>query len=176
MIIFLRALIALMYASMLFTAIIALDFFSLPIGHILISIFSMILVIFTQAFVIFYFIGAARLAKNVFLALNSDKHLNGLFENLPHDIGPYIKESKRLAAEADRFKRQTVPWGILILLLGMLAFLLGAATDTRMVDKTIHTGVVLGFFVAMAIGVFKQWHYLKKSKQTIVQIRALFDT
>ena len=56
----------------------------------------------------------------------------------------------------------------------MIAFLLGGAHDTGLVQKTTHSGVVLGFFIAMTIGFFRQWYYLGKSHLLLRKLKSLY--
>jgi hypothetical protein len=63
---------------------------------------------------------------------------------------------------------------MLMLILGTLAFLLGGAHDTGVVQKTVHSGVAYGFIVAMIIGFGRQWHYLKKSHLLLRELKTLF--
>lgn len=170
----LRTLIVLMIVSILLTAMLALKLITLPFGHIQVAIPAFIYTIFTQAFVMFYFIGVARLTNNVYSIVRSGTNLNELFENPPEDLSPYIEKTKKFVEEADRCKRQTIPWTILMLILGMIAFLLGGAHDTGLVQKTTHSGVVLGFFVAMTIGFFRQWYYLGKSHKLLRKLKTLY--
>lgn len=170
----LRTLIVIMFVSILLTALLALKIISLPIGHIHLSIPTFIYTIFAQAFVMFYFIGVARLTNNVYSIISSGTNLNELFETPPEDLRPYLEKTKKFVEDADRCKRQTIPWTILMLILGMIAFLLGGAHDTGLVQKTTHSGVVLGFFVAMTIGFFRQWYYLGKSHQLLRKLKTLY--
>ena len=64
---------------------------------------------------------------------------------------------------------------MLILLLGTLAFLLGGACDTGLVERSTHLGVVYGFMAAMAIGFFRQWHYLKVGHRLLRKVKALYQ-
>ncbi len=171
----LRFLIILMVLGILLTALSALKFVILPYGHIQLAIPAFLYTIFIQAFVMFYFIGVARLANNVFTVITSETNLHELFENVPSDLGPYIKDTKKFFQDAERCKRQTIPWTILMLVLGMIAFLLGGAHDTGLVSKTVHSGVVLGFIVAMIIGFFRQWYYLGKSHILLRKLKALYQ-
>ena len=170
----LRTLIVLMVASITLTALLALNLVHLPYSHIQLSIPAFIYTIFAQAFVMFYFIGVSRLTNNVYSIVASGSHLHELFENPPSDLTPYIEKTKKFVEEADRSKRQTIPWTILMLVLGMIAFLLGGAHDTGMVQKTTHSGVVLGFFAAMMIGFFRQWYYLGKSHLLLRKLKGLY--
>lgn len=170
----LRTLIVLMFASILLTALLALKMVNLPYGHIQVSIPTFIFTIFAQAFVMFYFIGVSRLANNVYSIVTSRTNLNELFDNPPEDLSPYVEKTKKFVEDADRCKRQTIPWTILMLILGMIAFLLGGAHDTGLVQKTTHSGVVLGFFIAMSIGFFRQWYYLGKSHQLLRKLKSLY--
>jgi hypothetical protein len=163
-----------MFASIILTALLALKIIHLPLGHIQVAIPSFIYTIFTQAFVMFYFIGVARLTNNVYSIVTSGTNLNELFDEAPTDLSPYIEKTKKFVEEADRCKRQTVPWTVLMLILGMIAFLLGGAHDTGLVQKTTHSGVVLGFMIAMTIGFFRQWYYLGKSHVLLRKLKKLY--
>jgi uncharacterized membrane-anchored protein len=72
-------------------------------------------------------------------------------------------------------KRKTIPWTMMMLTLGMLAFLLGGAHDTGLVEKIIHSGVVYGFLAAMLIGFYKQWNYLGKNHLLLRNLKSLFS-
>lgn len=170
----LRTLIVLMIGGILLTAMLALKLITLPFGHIQVAIPAFIYTIFAQAFVMFYFIGVARLTNNVYSIVSSGTNLKELFEVPPEDLAPYIEKTKKFVEEADRCKRQTIPWTILMLILGMIAFLLGGAHDTGVVQKTTHSGVVLGFFIAMTIGFFRQWYYLGKSHVLLRKLKTLY--
>jgi ABC-type multidrug transport system fused ATPase/permease subunit len=170
----LRSLIVIMILSVLLTALLALKIIHLRFGHIQVAIPTFIYTIFAQAFVMFYFIGVARLANNVYSIITSGTNLNELFDTPPEDLSPYVEKTKKFVEEADRCKRQTIPWTILMLILGMIAFLLGGAHDTGLVQKTTHSGVVLGFFIAMMIGFFRQWYYLGKSHSLLRKLKTLY--
>jgi hypothetical protein len=170
----LRTLIVLMILALFLTALLALKIVHLPFGHIQTAIPTFIYTIFAQAFVMFYFIGVSRLTNNVYSIVNSGTNLSELFETPPSDLSPYIKETKKLVEDSDRCKRQTIPWTILMLILGMIAFLLGGAHDTGLVEKTTHSGVVLGFIIAATIGFFRQWYYLGKSHQLLRKLKKLY--
>lgn len=170
----LRTLIVLMVASITLTALLALNLVQLKFSHIQLSIPAFIYTIFAQAFVMFYFIGVSRLTNNVYSIVATGTNLKELFDNPPEDLTPYIEKTKKFVEEADRSKRQTIPWTILMLILGMIAFLLGGAHDTGLVQKTTHSGVVLGFFAAMMIGFFRQWYYLGKSHLLLRKLKGLY--
>lgn len=172
----LRGLILLMVLGMVLTIATALGLVELSLGHIQISIPAFIYTIFAQAFVMFYFIGVARLVANVYGILQSGGgNLKELFDNPPENLEPYITRVGRFHYEAQLGKRQTVPWSILMLVLGMFAFLLGGAHDTGLVSKNVHAGVVYGFTVAMLIGFVRQWFYLKKAHILLRKIKTLFE-
>jgi hypothetical protein len=171
----LRGLILLMVIGISLTALRALGWVELPFSHIKTSIPAFLYTIFAQAFVMFYFIGVSKLIDNIHLILNSEKNLSELFDNPPEDLKPYMEKVVRFVQEANRCKRQTIPWTMLMLILGMLAFLLGGAHDTNMVDKTTHSGVVYGFIVAMLIGFFRQWFYLGRSHKLLRKVKTLFE-
>jgi len=171
----LRSLIVLMVVGMAFTTLSAHHVVVLELGHIQLAIPAYLYTLFTQAFVMFYFIGVARLTNNVQTILQSGTQLKELFEDPPQDLTPYLKQVKRMTYEADTCKRQTVPWSILMIVLGMLGFLLGGAHDTSLVSKSVHSGVVYGFLVAMTIGFFRQWYYLGKSHKLLRKLKTLFE-
>lgn len=171
----LRTLIVIMISSILLTALLALKLISLPLSHIQIAIPAFIYTIFAQAFVMFYFIGVARLTNNVYTIVSTRTNLNELFDNPPEDLTPYLEKTKKFVEEADRSKRQTTPWTIIMLILGMIAFLLGGAHDTGLVQKTTHSGLVLGFFVAMTIGFVRQWYYLGKAHILLRKLKGLYE-
>ena len=123
----------------------------------------------------FYFIGVSRLTENVYRCLHENQQLDELFESPPLDIAPYKKKVYQFVLDSKRFKRQTIPWTMLMLVLGSIAFLLGGAHHTGMVDKTIHAGVVYGFLAAMLIGFFRQWHYLGKGHLLLRKLKGLFQ-
>lgn len=170
----LRTLIVLMFLSIILTALVALKIVHLSFSHIQIAIPAFIYTIFAQAFVMFYFIGVSRLTNNVYSIVSSGTNLNELFETPPENLTPYIEKTKKFVEDADRCKRQTIPWTILMLILGMIAFLLGGAHDTGLVQKTTHSGVVLGFIIAMTIGFFRQWYYLGKSHVLLRKLKTLY--
>lgn len=171
----LRSLILLMLLAVLLTTALALHWVTLSLSHIQVAIPTFIYTIFAQAFVMFYFIGVSRLVNNINLILHSEKNLTELFEKPPEDLTPYLEKAKRFVHEADLAKRQTIPWTMLMLILGMIAFLLGGAHDTGMVQKTTHSGVVFGFLVSMLIGFFRQWWFLGKTHLLLRRVKTLFD-
>jgi hypothetical protein len=156
------------------TASVALGWLDIGYGHIQLAIPTFMFVIFIQAFVMFYFIGVSRLVENVWNALNSEANLSELFDNPPSDLEPYKKKVSRYVHESQLSKRQTIPWTMLMLVLGTIAFLLGGAHDTGLVRKVVHSGVAYGFFAAMIIGFVRQWHYLGKSHVLLGEMKALF--
>lgn len=170
----LRFLLIIMVGGIALTSGVALNWFSLNYSHIHLAIPTFMFTIFIQAFVMFYFIGVSRLVENVWNALNSEGHIGELFDQTPADLEPYKKKVARYVHESTLSKRQTIPWTILMLVLGTLAFLLGGAHDTGLVSKVIHSGVAYGFIAAMLIGFFRQWYYLKKSHVLLGEIKALF--
>ena len=170
----LRTLIVLMILSICLTSLLALKIIHLPFNHIQIAIPAFLYTIFAQAFVMFYFIGVSRLTNNVYSIVNSGTNLLELFDEPPKDLNPYIEKTKKFVEDSDRCKRQTIPWTILMLILGMIAFLLGGAHDTGLVQKTTHSGVVLGFMIAMTIGFFRQWYYLGKSHLLLRKLKTLY--
>jgi len=170
----LRFLLVLMVVAVLTTISVALGWLNINFGHIQLAIPTFLYVIFIQAFVMFYFIGVARLVENVWSALNSTENLSELFEEVPEDLEPYKKKVARYVHESQLSKRQTIPWTMLMLVLGTIAFLLGGAHDTGMVEKIVHSGVAYGFMAALLIGFVRQWFYLGKSHQLLGEMKALF--
>ena len=170
----LRFLLVVMIGGIALTVSVALGWVTLSMGHIHLAIPTFMYVVFIQAFVMFYFIGVNRLVENVWNALNSEGNLNELFEVPPADLEPYKKKVARYVHEAQLSKRQTIPWTILMLILGTIAFLLGGAHDTGMVRKVVHSGVAYGFLAAMMIGFVRQWYYLGKSHILLGEMKGLF--
>jgi ABC-type multidrug transport system fused ATPase/permease subunit len=170
----LRFLIIVMVGGIALTAGVALGWIPMSYGHIRLAIPAFMFTIFIQAFVMFYFIGVSRLVENVWNALNSPGNINELFDNPPEDLEPYKKKVARFVHESTLSKRQTIPWTILMLVLGTIAFLLGGAHDTGMVTKVVHSGVAYGFFAAMMIGFVRQWYYLGKSHILLGDLKSLF--
>ncbi len=170
----LRGLLLLMVAGIVLTTALALQWLTLPQSHIQTAIPSFIFLIFIQAFVMFYFIGVARLVENVWNVLHSENSLHELFDTPPADLEPYKKRVARFVHESSLSKRQTIPWTMMMLVLGSIGFLLGGAHDTGMVVKTVHSGVIYGFIVAMGIGFFRQWIYLGKSHILLRELKGLF--
>ena len=171
----LRSLLLLMFIGISLTVALAFGWVELEFSHIQIAIPSFLFTIFAQAFVMFYFIGISRLTRNVQEILNSNINLNELFDDPPKDLKPYTKSVNKFVQDAKIAKRQTIPWTMMMLILGMIAFFLGAAFDTGLVPKHYHSGVVYGFLVAMLIGFFRQWHYLGKGHILLRKLKALFQ-
>lgn len=170
----LRFLLVIMVLGIALTASVALGWINIDFGHIQLAIPTFMYVIFIQAFVMFYFIGVARLVENVWNALNSEANLSELFDEPPQDLEPYKKKVARYVHESQLCKRQTIPWTMLMLILGTIAFLLGGAHDTGLVRKVVHSGVAYGFLTAMLIGFVRQWIYLGKSHKLLGEMKALF--
>lgn len=171
----LRGLILLMVLGISLTVALAHGWMTLSMSHIHVAIPAFIYTIFAQAFVMFYFIGVARLVKNVHLIIHTEQNLTELFDDAPSDLAPYKKKVDQWHRDAERSKRQTVPWTMLMLILGMIAFLLGGAHDTNLVEKTIHSGVAYGFIAAMLIGFVRQWYYLGKAHVLLRRLKAQFE-
>lgn len=170
----LRFLLIIMVLGILLTACVALGWININFGHIQLAIPAFMYVIFIQAFVMFYFIGVSRLVENVWNALNSEANLSELFDEAPADLEPYKKKVARYVHESQLSKRQTIPWTMLMLVLGTIAFLLGGAHDTGLVTKVVHSGCAYGFIAAMFIGFFRQWYYLGKSHILLREMKGLF--
>jgi len=171
----LRTLIILMVLLIGATSMTALGWLSFSFSHIKLAIAAFLFTIFAQAFVMFYFIGVSRLVSNIYQILTSGANLEELFEDPPKDLDPYVKKTKQFLHETTVGKRQTVPWTMLMLVLGMFAFLLGGAYDTGMVSKPIHSGLAYGFIAAMLIGSVRQWYYLGKAHKTLRKLKSLFS-
>jgi hypothetical protein len=171
----LRTLNILMLIGVVITVLAALGKVDFTLNHIQLAIPVFIYTIFAQAFIMFYFIGVSRLVTNVYNILDSSTNLKELFDNPPEDLEPYKKKVYKFVHDSTTCKRQTIPWTMLMLILGMIAFLLGGAHDTGMVAKTTHSGVVYGFSGALLIGFYKQWIYLGKSHVLLRKIKALFS-
>ncbi len=171
----LRTLNIIMLIGILITILSAFDKIDFTLNHIQLAIPVFIYTIFAQAFIMFYFIGVSRLVNNVYFILATNQNLSELFENPPEDIEPYKKKVQKFVQDANTCKRQTIPWTMLMLILGMIGFLLGGAHDTGLVQKTTHTGVVYGFLMASLIGFTRQWVYLGKSHVLLRKVKGLFE-
>jgi hypothetical protein len=164
-----------MVAGICLTTSVALGWVDVGYAHIHLAIITFLYTIFAQAFVMFYFIGVSRLMTNVYNVVSSEKNLGELFDNPPEDLEPYRKKTIKFVQDSDRCKRQTIPWTMLMLILGSIAFLLGGAHDTNLVSKVVHSGVVYGFMSAMFIGFFRQWYYLKISHTSLRKVKSLYE-
>lgn len=122
----------------------------------------------------FYFIGVARLAGNVHATLVGGQNLEKLFDQVPKDLGPYMKKVDQFVYDSTLGKRKTIPWTMLMLLLGSLGFLMGGAYDTGLVSRVTHVGIIYGFIASMLLGFIKQWTYLGRNHRLLRQLKALF--
>jgi succinate dehydrogenase/fumarate reductase cytochrome b subunit len=135
--------------------------------------------IFILAFVMFYFMGVRQLVLNVMQGLqNSNRdQLTEYFsrkEDIPQDLTPYLSKLNRFYYVVNQAKRKSIPWCILILILGILSFLLGAAHHTNVVDKSVHVGVVFGPIVASTLGCIWMVKYLGDAHRTLKSMKELF--
>jgi len=172
----LRSLILIMLISIFIVVFSALNWINIEkFNHIALAIPSFVFLIFAQAFVMFYFIGVHRLTENVYRILHSKNNLEELFDSPPKDLSPYVEKVNKFLHQTGLSKRQTIPWTMLMLILGSLGFLLGGAHHTGLVQKIIHSGVIYGFLVAMSIGFVRQWYYLGKSHKLLRELKTLFQ-
>lgn len=171
----LRTLILIMISSVFLTIMTALGWIDISFTHIQLAIPTFIFLIFAQAFVMFYFIGVSRLSEKVQEVLMTEGNLGELFDEAPTDLEPYKKKVKKYVYQTSLSKRQTIPWTMLMLILGTIGFLLGGAHDTGLVRKIVHSGVVYGFLAATIIGFVRQWYYLGKSHKLLREMKALFS-
>ena len=161
-----------------FWYIVAVAYGKMPseFGHIALSIPFVMFLIFSQAFIMFYFIGVHRLVENVLNVLHSKQQLESLFDPpFPQDLTPYLKDVNRLHYQTNLCKRQTIPWTGLILVLGIIAFLFGGAFHTGAVSRMVHLGLLLGFAIAFSLGFFKQWMYLGRANKYLRELKTLFN-
>lgn len=157
------------------TVLAAFNVVEVSYHHATLGIITILFLIFAQAFVMFYFIGVAKLVDNVADCLNSKSNLQELFESeVPQNLEPYQIKVNRFIYQSHLAKRQTIPWSGLTLVLGIIGFLLGGAHDTGSVTKTVHSGVVYGFIGAMLIGFFKQWKYLGNNHKLLRELKTVF--
>ncbi len=143
-------------------------------NHISLAIPYFIFTIFIQAFIMFYFIGVNRFTRNIYEIISSGKRLDELFEEIPRNYKDYEKKVSKFYFDSETFKRQTIPWTMIMLTLGTFAFLLGGAHDTDLVEIHVHSGVSYGFAAASLIGFTKQWIYLGKAHLLLRKIKTLF--
>ncbi len=171
----LRILNVLMIIGLIIVFLSAIGIDTLPEqNHLGLAIPYFIFAIFVQAFTMFYFIGVGRFTKNIYEIISTGQRLDELFEEVPENFKKYEDKTKKFFFDSETFKRQTIPWTMLMLTLGTLAFLLGGAHDTGLVKKYIHSGVSYGFAAASAIGFVRQWVYLGKAHIHLRRIKALF--
>ncbi len=172
----LRTLILLSIIGIIVTALMALKFIDFNMNHISLSIPVFLLTILSQSLVMFYFIGIKKFINNIHSIIMDNKNPSNIFENdQPLEvIEKYRKTTTHFLQSADISKRKVIPWTILIIILGMLAFFLGAAHDNNIVSRHIHSGVVYGFIVALAIGFFQEWKHLGINRILVLKVRATF--
>lgn len=170
---------ALMFGTFVFFALTlsnALGWFEITSSHIIMAIPFILVLIFVQAFVMFYFIGVNRLVTNIHIKLDEGKNLGELFDDgAPEDLMPYRKRVYRYYKNSDMAKKKVIPWTMLTLFLGILGFLLGGAHHTGVVDRIIHSGVIYGFLAAYLIGFAKQWKYLGQNHFLLRELKKLFS-
>ena len=171
----LRTLNIIMLLGILLTTLLGKDLIDIPYGHIQIAIPAFLLAMFVQAFVMFYFIGTARMVDNIVIILNRKTSLNELFDNPPKDLAPYLKKMDQYQYKTKLGKSKVIPWTMLILVLGTLAFLMGGAFDTNLVSREVHEGIAYGFIAAVLIGFVKQWEYLGKNHKLLREVKLLFN-
>ncbi len=173
----LRALIVLINAGFFITFLSAKGVITFEkFHHIHLAIPSYLLMIFVQAFVMFFFIGCSRLGENVHTILFSKENkLSELFDEIPHDLAPYKKEVTKLNSQLLVHKRQVIPHVMLIICLATLGFLLGGAHDTNLVGKNIHQGAIYGLLVALILGSIREWIHLGKNHRLLRELKGLFQ-
>lgn len=181
----LRALLIVMVAGLVVTSLSPYhhQVFSLfHFGHISMAIITFLMLLFIQAFVMFYFIGVHRLTNNIEqLLAGGPEDLNELFtieqkvELTQLDLDPYKKKIAQYAYKTRMAKRKAIPWTMMMITLGMMTFLLGAAFDTGMVSREIHKGLAIGLWASVLIGVTHQWILLGHSYQWLRQIKGMFS-
>lgn len=178
----LRGLLLLMVAGLVITTLSPyqhsfLSFFHFQ--HITMAITTFLLLIFIQAFIMFYFIGVNRLTNNIFNQLQgTGENLQDLFEegvSIPTNLSEYKKTISLLSHKTNLAKRKVIPWTMMMITLGMMTFMLGAAFDTGMVSREVHKGLAIGFWSSVVIGVTHQWILLGRSYQWLRQIKGLFS-
>ncbi|MDA8792695.1 hypothetical protein N9N67_05585 [Bacteriovoracaceae bacterium] len=171
----LRLLNCLMLGIVVLTILAALGYVNLEFNHVQLALPTIILTIFIQAFIMFYFIGVSRLTQKVQHSFHEEIQDQENQEIPDDDKTFYEKKLIHFVHVSTVSKRQVIPWVMIILTLGIIGLFLGAAHDTGMVAKTTHSGVVLGFFAALIIGFVKQWIYLKKAHLLLREIKSLFS-
>lgn len=173
----LRLLLTTMFFGITLIILSAHGYVDFKFSHIQLAIPSMIFLIFVEAFVMFYFIGVARLVENIHntLATQDKNKLKEIFEEVPENMDPYIKKVNRFIYQSKLAKRQTIPWTALILTLGSIGFLLGGAHHTGLVERVVHSGVIYGFSAALIIGYYRQWIHLGKNHKLLRELKHLFS-
>lgn len=176
---FLRILLIFMVSGLLITSL--SPYHPVLFGHISVAIITFLMLLFIQAFVMFYFIGVNRLMNNIEVLLTTGgQDLKELFgdipqEEIPEDLEPYKKKIQQYNYKSKMAKRKTIPWTMMMITLGMMTFMLGAAYDTGMVSREIHKGLAIGLWASVIIGVTHQWILLGQSYHWLRQIKGLFS-
>ena len=106
----LRSLNIIMLLGILVTTLLGKNLIDLPYGHIQIAIPAFLFALFTQAFVMFYFIGTARMVDNIVAILHHEKNLEELFDEAPNDLAPYQKKMTQYQHKTKMGKSQIIPW------------------------------------------------------------------
>lgn len=171
----LRALVLLVAVLMAALFSHAKGWIELPYGHIKLAIPIFLVVMFTQTFVMFFFIGISRMVKNIHFILHGKTDLDQLFDDPPEDLSPYMKKVTRFKYKADTYKRKIIPWIVLSILLGTITFLMGGAYDTGAVERNTHLGLSYGFLFTLFMGLISQWKYLKEVHLLLRQVKSTFD-
>ena len=97
----LRGLNIIMIIAIAMTTLAALDLIDLSLSHISVAIPSYIYTIFAQAFIMFYFIGVAKLTNNVMYIIKTKTNLEEIFEVAPENLDPYEKKLSQFVHEAN---------------------------------------------------------------------------
>jgi hypothetical protein len=171
----LRALLCVITSAMIILFASAKGWIEVPFGHIKLSIPVFLVVMFTQTFVMFFFIGISRMVQNIHNILHGKTDLDQLFDNPPEDLTPYMKKITRFRYKADTFKRKIVPWVILSIVLGTFTFLMGGAYDTGAVSRNTHLGLSYGFIFTLTMGIISEWRYLKQAHILLRQVKSTFE-
>lgn len=172
----LRLMLIIKFGLMILTILLAKHLINIDYSHIKLAIPGYLFVIMVQALVMFYFIGVSKMISETSELMEQEgEKAKELFETPPEDIIPYRNKVSQFSYQTTLYKRKTIPWTMLIIILGMLAFLMGGAYDTGMVKKETHEGLAYGFLLALILGTTHQWFLLGKAHKILREFKAMFS-
>jgi hypothetical protein len=121
--------------------------------HVGIAIPTVLLSLFSQSMVIFYFIGTGRLVKD--------------------EVAGYEEKDRRAILRAlSRFKRKTSPPATFALLSAIAVFVLGGAVHTRALPPWVHLAAAAAAVLLHAWALLAQWRVFGENTELMNDPRA----